>query len=384
MNSLILYELIHIIKIFLYQPLLYWSLFFIIYTHIERKKREQLQFRYSYVPLFAHFRKSAVTALLFGIVLSLITVGLGTVFTYEMITILTIVTFILTILFRHVAFSAIYPFAITFVLFYKLIPQSSVAYYDISSLTFTGLMLIASVLLLYEGILLQKVDHTFCYPAITLSKRGKWYAFFNVKRVQLIPTLLLVPDGFLQPIAHIWPLFSLGTDSYGLILFPFVTGFRYKIKSELPLERVKKHGRVIFSLGLIVAILAIISYFYPSIVFVAIFIGVVGRMMIQVITMRMERKKPAKFVENDSYVQIVAIRPHSLAEKLSLAPGDVILHINEQQIETVEQLDDVLATSDEITSLKVKSRSNTIRKISYSFTCSDRHELGVIIAAKPF
>src|SRR5690625_1207385 len=324
MSSLILYELIHIIKIFLYQPLLYWSLFFIIYTHIERKKREQLQFRYSYIPLFAHFRKSAVTALLFGIVLSLITVGLGTVFTYEMITILTIVTFILTILFRHVAFSAIYPFAITFVLFYKLIPQSSVAYYDISSLTFTGLMLIASVLLLYEGILLQKVDHTFCYPAITLSKRGKWYAFFNVKRVQLIPTLLLVPDGFLQPIAHIWPLFSLGTDSYGLILFPFVTGFRYKIKSELPLERVKKHGRVIFSLGLIVAILAIISYFYPSIVFLAIFIGVVGRMLIQVITTRMERKKPGKFVETGSYVQIVAIRPHSLAEKLSLAPGDVI------------------------------------------------------------
>src|SRR5690625_4387983 len=149
MSSQILVELIHIIKIFLYQPLLYWILFFIIYAHIERKKREQLQFRYSYVPLFAHFRKSVVTALFLGIILSIITVGVGTVFTYEIITILTIVTFILTILFRHVAFSAMYPLTITFVLFYKLAPQSSVAYYDISSLTFTGLILVASVLLLY-------------------------------------------------------------------------------------------------------------------------------------------------------------------------------------------------------------------------------------------
>lgn len=384
MTSQFFYEIIHIVKIFFYQPLLYWALFFIIYTYSERKKREQLQFRYVYVPLFAHFRRSIVTALFFGIILSVITVGVGVVFTYEMLAIFTIVTFILTIFFRQVAFSAIYSFVITFGLFYMLVPQSSVAYYDITSLTFSGLMLVASVLLIYEGMLTKKVDQSFCYPKLALSRRGKWYAHFHVRRVQIVPALLLVPEGFLQPITSLWPVFSLGADSYGVILFPFITAFHYNIKSEFPLQRMKKVGRIIFVLGLIVATLAIGSYFYPPLVFAAVFVGLIGRFLIQFISSRLQKKKPAAFVETDSYVQIAAIRPNSLAEKMSLAPGDIILRINEHEIVTVQHLHEVIYAGNEISSLEVKSTNNTVRKIPYQFSCADYHELGIIIATKPY
>lgn len=384
MNNELLQAFAYMFKILLVQPLLYWSLFFIIYNHFERNKREQLQFRYPYTSLFVHFKESVGIALLLGFFLSCITIGIGTVFTYEIIAILTIVTFILTILFRHVAFSVIYPVTLTFLLFYKLVPINSVAYYDITAKTFTGIILIGSILLIFEGILIRRVDYSACHPNLALSKRGKWFVYFRLKRIQIIPTLLLVPDGWITPINEIWPHFSVGADSYSLIIFPFITGFHLAMKSDLLKKQTNRYARYVILLGIATAFISILSYHAPKLTFVALYLALIGRIVIHLTFFLKERKSAPRFIEQSDIIKVAAVRPQSLAEQLTIKPGDIILRINDQPVKTVEEFDQILAKENKISSLTLKNEHKTTRTISSTFTCRDRYQLGIIVATKPY
>ena len=82
-------------KLFL-QPLLYWSIILIVISGYQRIKRERINFGYKIFDVFYEWKHTWRFSLVFGLIISMITLGIGVVFTYETIVLLSIVVILLS------------------------------------------------------------------------------------------------------------------------------------------------------------------------------------------------------------------------------------------------------------------------------------------------
>src|SRR5690625_3800361 len=102
-------------KVF-WNPLLYWVILFVIIVGFNRVKRERLQFGSKVFDYFTEWKNTWLFSICAGLVISLLLLGIGVVFTYETMMLLSAVIIVLSIVSRFSLLSASYTIGITYLL----------------------------------------------------------------------------------------------------------------------------------------------------------------------------------------------------------------------------------------------------------------------------
>ncbi|AXI10001.1 PDZ domain-containing protein [Oceanobacillus zhaokaii] len=374
-------------KVFL-NPLIYWSLVLLFFAGYFRIKSERLNFGVKVFGLFSEWKNTWVTALISGTILSLIMLGSGFVFSYNTILLLSAITILLSIGMRFTMLSPSYTLGITIILllFLPLILENQ-SYIDpgfFSGVNFSSLVILLGLLLFVEAILIQNVKRNKTYPSLVLGNRGIWIGQHRLKKFALIPFFILVPTGMITPFAPFWPYFSIGGESFSILLVPFVLGFDFFVRGSLPKNAARKLAKSITILSILVVLIGIGSIYAPSLALVAVIIAIFGREWIQYRYKVNDRADVPYFHPEDKGMKILGIIPGTPAERLDILIGESIIKVNGIKINSEQDFYSALQSSGAYFKLEVVDDANEMRFVQGAFYEGDHHELGLIFTTKPY
>lgn len=371
-------------------PLFYWAILLFVLTGFKRIKRERVQFGTKIFNLFAEGHKTTLLAVIFSIIISLVTIFTGIVMSFETILLLVIVTIVVSVTASTTFLSPSYTIGITFILLI-LLPflnvKSFIPFVDFSTISivhFISLAILTGILLHIESIIVVSKTNKQTFPTMSLSERGIWIGQHGIKGLSFIPFLVLVPTEKLSVIAPLWPYFQYGDQSFSLLFFPFLLGFHYNVRGELPKQSALRIGRATFWLSLLVLLLAIISIYIPMLAFVAILVAIIGKEWITYRHKVQDRKKSPLFTPLDKGVKVLAMIPNSPADRLGILVGEVILKVNGKVVTNSTQLYEALQNSGAFFKLDVLDYDGEVRFINSAFYEEDHHELGIIFPEEPY
>src|SRR5699024_1178131 len=220
-----------IVKLF-FKPLFYWFFIYVFILGVIRIKQERYFFGITIFNLFHEWKRILVISLISGLVLSLVTIGAGFIFTYE---ILLIFMLSMRLSLNAPYLSAVYTLRLTYVVLLFLPLLSDNLAFQVTmptNMQFTQLTILLGLFLIVEAIFIKKIKDNQIPPSLKLSNRGVWIGALNMKKASLIPIFIFVPADKLSFIADFWPSFSIAETQYSLVLFPFIIGYNYQIINE--------------------------------------------------------------------------------------------------------------------------------------------------------
>lgn len=370
-------------KLFL-NPLLYWTILLVILTGNRRIRKERNNFGTRVLALFSEWKNTWKIAFLSGLFLSLIALGTGMVFSYETIFLLSIVTIILSLSLRFSMLSASYTIGITYLLLLflpVLLENQTFVGLDADAFSyadFSGLVILLGTFLVLEAVLVKRIKRNELFPELVMGKRGKWVGQHRMKKVSLVPLFVLVPTGMITSFAPYWPFFSIGEDTYSIVLFPFLLGFDHIIKGGRYKENKAYLSKSIGLLSFIIVLLAIASMYYPWASFAAIIIAILGREFINYMFRLHERKANANGNWHDKGLTVLAIMQGSPADRLGILVGETIVKVNGQKIQDVGEFYLALQESGSFFKLELLDDMGEVRFLKSALYQGDHHELGII------
>jgi S1-C subfamily serine protease len=194
----------------------------------------------------------------------------------------------------------------------------------------------------------------------------------------MLPMLMLVPGNALKLPFDWWPVFHLGVTEYSLILVPFAISFHQQIKGMLPSEAVKKHGRQVITLGVLITLLSAAGYWYPLSSIVTVGLAVIGREAISLFAYLKDDNKPVYFSKKNNGLMIIGIIPQSPADKMELKVGETIAKVNGMQIRDESTFYEALQKNRAHCKLDVLDTSGEIRFVQRALFEGEHHELGIL------
>ncbi|WP_249871302.1 PDZ domain-containing protein [Oceanobacillus saliphilus] len=376
---------------FFLNPIVYWTILLILLAGYKRLKQERLDFGSKVFDIFSEWKSTWGFSLIAGLVLSIITIAAGMVFSYESIMILAIVTILLSITFRFTFLSPSYTIGFTFLLLLflpLLLENQTVIDINLNLVTnfniLSSLSLLAGLLLIVESILIGRVKRDETYPGITLSDRGYWVGQHRIKKLSVIPFFAVIPTGLVTPFASWWPYFSIGESTYSFILIPFLIGFDYLAKGHHPMQATQKISKFNGLLGLGIVLIAASSIFLPMLSIVAIVLAIIGKEYLNYKYRVGDRLRRPFFQPQETGLKIVGIIPLTPAAKLSVFPGETISKVNGRKVSTETEFYRALQGSGAFFKLEVLDDNQEVRFVQGAFYEGDHHELGLLFPGSPF
>ncbi|HLS60960.1 MAG TPA: PDZ domain-containing protein [Virgibacillus sp.] len=374
-------------KVFL-NPLLYWVILFMMIVGYNRVKRERLQFGSKVFDYFTERKNTRSLSICAGLVISLLSLGIGVVFTYETIMLLSTVIIILSIVSRFNLLSASYTIGITYLLILLspliLENQSYVSPDLFANVNVLSLLFLLGIFLFVEAILLVRMKRNDAYPELSLSDRGIWIGQLRLKKLSLIPFFVLIPHGLISSFAPYWPSISIGEEKYGLLLVPFIIGFDHIVKGSLPQVAAKRLAKSISLLGVIVLAIAIGSIYVSWLSFVGIIIAILGKEYINYRHRMKDQELRPYFNQIDGALKVLAIIPGSPADRLQLLVGETIAKVNGQTVRSTDEFYAAVQASGASFKLDVLDDAGEVRFVQSAIYEGDHHKLGILFAKKPY
>ncbi|MBP2078926.1 PDZ domain-containing protein [Oceanobacillus polygoni] len=384
-----LIELLKGIGRFFINPLVYWTILLLFITGYRRIKQERLDYGVKIFDVFSEWKNTLGTSLVFGFVISIITIGSGIVFSYEMILLLAIVTIVLSLTMRFSLLSPTYTIGITFLLLFilPLVLENQTIIVDIdffSTINFSAIALLLGIMIIVESILILKIKRNETFPSIALSDRGAWVGQHHIKKLSLIPFFAILPNGLITPFAPWWPYFSIGEESYSMVLIPFLIGFDYLAKGHFPVHAVQKISKFNALLGIGILIIAAGSIFIPFLSIVAVILAIIGKEFLNYKYRVGDRLRRPFFGQLKDGLTIVGIIPATPAARLEIFIGETIVKVNGQRIATEDQFYKALQSTGAFFKLEVLDDQGENRFVQGAFYEGDHHELGLLFATAPY
>ncbi len=373
-------------KVFL-NPLLYWSFLLIIIAGYRRIKRERYNFGTKVFDIFLEWKDTWKPSVLFGILISLLTLGAGMVFTYETILLLSVITILLSLNIRFTLLSASYTIGVTYVvlLFSPMLERQSYLSGDLfTRVSWTSLTVLLGILLIVEAVLLRHMHRNETHPDLAPGRRGIWTGFHHVRKVNMIPFFVLVPAGGIIPFADYWPYFSIGGETYSVLLVPFLIGFQHQTAGDLPVRTAKRIGAAVALLGMIVVALAAGSIFQSWLSLVAVFVAIAGREYINYRHRMKEKHRPAYFLPGKQGLKVLGVIPGTPGERTGVLAGETLVKVNGRRIRRPEDIYASLQESGAFFKMDVLDDAGEIRFLQGAFYEGDHHGLGLIFSGTPY
>lgn len=369
-------------------PLLYWSIFFVFIVGYRRVKKERMDFGIKVFDVFAEWKGTWMFSLLFGIVLSLITIGVGIVFSYETILLLCMVVILFSLTFKFTLLSASYTIGITYLMLlllpFLLENQSYVKADLFSQTNFIGLAILLGIFLIAEAVLLFRVKRNESFPGLVLGNRGAWVGQHRIRKLSMIPFFTLVPAEVITPFAPFWPYFSIGESSYSLILVPFVIGFDFMIRGSLPKSAAATLAKATAFLGVIVLLMAVGGIYLFWLSFLSVVIAILGREYIRYRHNVNDRKGIPYFHQINNGLKVLGIIPGSPADRLKILSGETISKVNGKKVNSEAAFYLFLQDSGSFFKLEILDDAGEIRLLQSAFYEGEHHELGLLFTTEPY
>lgn len=368
-------------------PLLYLAILFSVLIGYRRVKAERKSFNTRIHWGLTEMLMLLKEGWLFSIVLSIITIALGIVLPMEYIILVTIISLLCVVVFYYHLSSVVYPFGIAFlILWFTYTNDWSWKFisWDFNDGTMHSNMLMSipiliGILLIIEGLLVKRNAANLASPRLQKTGRGMNAVTFLSKRLWILPVFFLIPGNTIHNFLPFWPLFSIGSQSYGLIVFPIVLGFQQRARKMLPIHFYPQIGKTIILLGVLVMIEGILAYYYPIIGIASVIVALVGRMLISLIYSISERKgKFAVALKNEGVV-IAAVLTNSPAEAMGLKIGETIRKVNGEPVHTESELYEALQHNAAHCKLEVLDVDGEVRLRQHVIFHHDHFRIGLLI-----
>jgi hypothetical protein len=370
-------------KLFLH-PVLYYLVFLGAVLGVIRVKRERKSFHVRANDAYFELRQLFPLGIIIGLVLSIITVGVGIAIPFASILLIAGFTILWSLTTNVRLMSPVYTVGAAFFLIILIAENNwsisffSKAFHGIGDKIYPSVVVVLGLLLIAEGILIFKNGSKGSSPKLAKSKRGQTVGLHEVKRLWMLPMFMLIPGDVLQLPFDWWPVFHLGAKEYSLILVPFAIGFHQQIKGMLPKEAIQLQGRRVIVLGSILTLLAVVGYWYPLISIVVAALAVVGRESITLITYIRDDSLPFYFSKKTHGMMIIGIIPNSPASKMGLDVGEIISKANGVLISNEEVFYEALQKNCAHCKLEVLDTNGEIRFVQRALYEGDHYELGVL------
>ena len=368
-------------KLFLH-PVFYLLFILTSYLGISRVKRERKNFHARVENVYFELRQLIPYGFVIGLVLSAIMIAVGVVIPFEAVVLTAGITVLIGLTGRVRFLSPAYIFGIAFFLMMLSDWQNwSLPYF--SEISFNGqvyssLSVLLSLLLIGEGILISWNGTKGTSPKLIQGKRGSRVGVHEVKRAWMLPVFLLIPGDVLEPLFSWWPVFSLGGETYSLLLVPFAAGVYQQVQGMLPRMAIDLHGKQVVALGVMIAILAVAGYFIPLAAIIGVAIAIIGRELITLGLKIREKNLPFYFSKQNKGLMILGVLLDSPASKMSLKSGEIISKVNGQSVQDEKSFYEALQWNRAHCKLEVLDVNGEVRFVQRALYETDHHGLGIL------
>lgn len=374
-------------RLFLH-PLFYWSFILVLLSGIRRIRQERMDFGTKVYSLFSEWKGNIFYSLLFGFFISVITLSAGFVFTVETLIALSIVMFVLSISFNFAALSPVYSIGITFAVLF-LLPQflRDTSINDerwFTDVNFPGLAILLGLLIIAEALFLKLIKRHHFFPSLVRSERGGWIGQSRIKQFGMIPIFLLIPGGSLLPMEPYWPYVTIGGETYGLLLFPFLLGTQLAVRGNNPRVIVQRMSGWLMGIGVIVTLASISSLFLPAAALWTVIFAIAAKEFILYRYRVDENKKFAYFHPENNGLKVLGVLPGTPAERLGITAGETIVKVNGKPTSEVNEFYEALHDSSASYRLEVLDERGEPRFVQGAFFEGDHHELGLLFTEEPY
>lgn len=328
-----------------------------------------------------------------GAVISLLSVGIGMPVTIDWI----IVYHIVTLLFLGLGYRFIHPiftfstagltvlglsyFVTEASLFGDILEQwnSPILSQTSTSLESTRVILVLVVLLLLSTIIVLNKGNTNQFvPRFMKTKRGKLVARYRMKPLWLIPLVVIVPGETFTALFDWWPVFSMGNQTYSFLIIPVLLGFRYTVQAQLPSEAKQAIIKDFSLLSVLSVLLVGLTFWREEFSAIGLIVMLVGGVYVLYRHRQRERKWAFKFGPDQDGLRVVAVRPNSPAERMSIEIGDVIVESNQVKLTSSEDLTESLFNNRSYSKLKLKRLDGELVIAETPIYEEDAHDLGLV------
>lgn len=370
-------------KLFL-NPVFYYVFFLAAMLGVSRVKRERKSFHVRAENAYFELRQVLPLGLVLGLILSVVTLGLGLVIPIETIIFVAIFTFLWSLPAKVRLLSPVYTvgfafFATLFFLSQKWslpLIQSQTPEWNPAILPAIAALL--CLLLVAEGIFIFRNGGKGTSPKLMKGKRGLQVGVHEVKRLWMLPLFLIIPGEALSAPFSLWPVFSFAGETYSIMLVPFAIGFSQQIQGMLPVKAVQRMGKKIILFGSLLTCLSAVGYWYPLASIVIVALAIIGRELISMRQRLFEDNLPFYFSKRNHGLMILGVIPESPAAKMGLGVGELITKANGVLINNEESFYEALQKNRAHCKLEVLDVNDQIRFVQRALYEGDHHELGIL------
>ncbi|MFC4404930.1 PDZ domain-containing protein [Gracilibacillus xinjiangensis] len=366
------------------QPFVYLFIGLLLVSGYYRIKQDRQSFGIKIFSYFDEQKRTWQISLISGLLLSIISVGIGFVVTWPLIILLATVVAILSLFRRFFFLSASYIIGISYIAAY-VITQLRLAFLpsnwidSFEQINFNYIPLLIALLLIIEGILLSRTKPDDTYPEITKSLRGKYLGRHRMKKIALVPFFALLPAGMIEPFAEWWPFLQVNGESYGLILIPYIVGFEHAVRNSIPKHGARWIATKVFILASVMVVLSIVSYFYQVVVVISAIIAIAGRLIIQYWFRMHDQNQQSVFKLGGEGIFVLGVMPNSTAAHLQIEPGDRIVKVNGIPVTNEHEFYHAVQQNRAFCKLAIIDLNGEIRFSKSPLFEDDHHELGVLL-----
>ncbi|WOV88404.1 PDZ domain-containing protein [Sporosarcina oncorhynchi] len=387
MSEQVLMDLVKAVALFFLNPVWLVAVVAAVGLGYFRVKRERRSFHVRLHPGLTEMKRVLAESWLPALVLSVLISGVGLTVDASWLVLVSALAIVSMMTFYYQSASPIYFAALAFFGLYAMQQFAgdfnfrgwSPADVDLFGEIALTVPVIAGLLLIAEGYLVRKKAAAYASPFLTKTNRGLRAATFLSKRLWLLPVVFLVPGDFMTAFAPYWPQFTLGATAFSFVPVPLIIGFSQVARSSYPELLFPKMGQAIGSLGIIVVVFGAFAWWMPIVGWVALVIGVIGRMMVTIIVAVKERKGGFIAAPQSAGVVIAGILPESPGAKLGLVPGECIRSVNGIQVSNEKELYDAIQVNAAHCRLQVIGRDGEVRLMQQVLFRHDHHRLGLLV-----
>lgn len=381
-----LIECLRGIGILFIHPLLYVSIIIALAIGVIRVQRERRDFNIRIYRKSTELRQLLPQGILWGLILSLFTLGTGLVVPPAVLVIMGAVSILLAFTLKMRLLSPAYSVSISFFLLVILYtygggiewPFFDEYFQDIDTAVYPTVAILLGLLLFAEGFLIAKNAIKKPSPGLVISKRGQTVGRYASRRIWMLPLFVFIPGGNL-PVPFDWfPVFSIDGQSITPIVIPFLIGFSQKVQGILPETAIKASGRQVILLGTVVLAVAVGGYWYPYMSIISVVIGLIGREGIYYLRKRSDRNLPIYFSRSKLGVRILGVIPETPAQKMGLELGEIVTKVNGIHVTDEREFYKALQKNRAHCKLEVVGNNQQIRYVQRALFEGEHHELGLL------
>ncbi|MDL4839261.1 PDZ domain-containing protein [Aquibacillus rhizosphaerae] len=370
-------------------PLFYWFFILTFLASAARIKKERTHFGSKIFDTFYEAKHTWFIALISGILLSVLAIGVGVLFSYPVILLLSFVTILFSITRKFSLLSSAYVFGFTYIML--LILPTYLADYipdywleQLQQLDLVSFTTLLGLFLVIEAIIMMRIDQNNTLPELIKGKRGKWLGQHRIKKIAMIPLFTLIPDGTIVSFADWWPVFHVNGESYGLMLFPVIIGFEHVIRGSLPIKAIRSLSHWILILGLVTIGISIAGYYLPLLTLVSVAIAIIGREFISYRFRLKDQLKKPFFSPESAGVLVLGVIPGTPAESIDLLVGERIMKVNGKPVSSEDEFYQALQANSAYCKLDIRDVRGELRFAQRALYQGEHHELGILFAKEHY